>query len=467
MTGITSRLAEFSADLKFEDIPEEVVTRTRLLILDITGIMVRARHDAESTPSMIGAVQRLGLNQGSSLVLGDPTGYVPSAAALINGTLAHSLDFDDTHAVASLHSSAPIFPAALAAAEMTSASGRDLIAACVAGYEVQVRLSLALNPSDHYDRGFHPTATCGVFGAATAAGCLLGLDAEGIQSAYGIALSQSAGSMQFLADGAWTKRSHVGQAASNGLLCATFAAEGFRGPAEAFEGNWGFLGGYAPNAEPEKAVEALGEKWETLELAVKPYPSCRYGHAAIDALIAIKAANDVDYRAVESIEVGLPRTGWNLIGDPESEKQNPKNYVDGQFSMAFVGAVAIREGRMGWDDYETHLDDQDTLALCKKIKAVVDDRAEAHYPTNMSGVARVDIEGTSFEQMVVDPKGEPNNFLSDAEMRGKFDTLVAPYLDPDSLDQLAKGILQLDDQKNIHGLLDLTRAQPAATLKAV
>ena len=148
MTGITSRLAEFSADLKFEDIPEEVVTRTRLLILDITGIMVRARHDAESTPSMIGAVQRLGLNQGSSLVLGDPTGYVPSAAALINGTLAHSLDFDDTHAAASLHSSAPIFPAALAAAEMTSASGRDLIAACVAGYEVQVRLSLAPVPGD-------------------------------------------------------------------------------------------------------------------------------------------------------------------------------------------------------------------------------------------------------------------------------------------------------------------------------
>ena len=122
---------------------------------------------------------------------------------------------------------------------------------------------------------------------------------------------------------------------------------------------------------------------------------------------------------------------------------------------------------MGWDDYETHLSDQDTLDLCKKIKAVVDDRAEAYYPSNMSGVARVDIGGNSFEQMVVDPKGEPNNFLSDAEMRSKFDTLVAPYLDPDSLDQLAKGILHLDDQKNIHGLLDLTRSEPAATLKAV
>ena len=110
---------------------------------------------------------------------------------------------------------------------------------------------------------------------------------------------------------------------------------------------------------------------------------------------------------------------------------------------------------------------QETLDLCKKVKAVVDDRAEAHYPTNMSGVARVEIEGESFEKMVVDPKGEPNNFLSDAEMRNKFDTLAAPYLDPESLDQLAKGILDLDRQTNIHGLLDLTRPQSAAVLKAV
>ena len=237
MTGITEQLADFAAGLNQAKLPEEVSARAALLIFDLTGIMVRARHDAESTPSLIRAVERLGMHHGECRVLGDNRGYSPTAAALINGTLAHSLDFDDTHAAASLHSSAPILPAALAAAEMTKASGRDLIAACVAGYEIQVRLSYALNPSDHYDRGFHPTATCGVFGAAAAAGTI---------SALGIALSQAAGSMQFLADGAWTKRSHVGQAAANGLICATLAAEGFRGPKEAFEGNWGFLQGYSP-----------------------------------------------------------------------------------------------------------------------------------------------------------------------------------------------------------------------------
>ncbi|MCH8036950.1 MAG: MmgE/PrpD family protein, partial [Proteobacteria bacterium] len=157
MTGITQRLATFAAELRYQDLPAEVVERTKRLILDITGIMIRARHDAESSPSLIAAVERLGLASGPCSVPGDRRGYAPTAAALINGTLAHSLDFDDTHAESSLHASAPIVPAALAAAEMGDASGKDLIAAVVAGYEIQIRLGLALDPSDHYDRGFHPT----------------------------------------------------------------------------------------------------------------------------------------------------------------------------------------------------------------------------------------------------------------------------------------------------------------------
>src|SRR5205807_939375 len=140
----------------------------------------------------------------------DTSGYTPPGAAMLNGTLAHSLDFDDTHAAASLHASAPIVPAAFAAAEMMGADGRNLIAAIVAGYETQIRLSLALDPAKHYDRGFHPTATCGAFGAAAAASRLMRLDAGKCTNAFGIVLSMAAGSMQFLVNGAWTKRSHVG-----------------------------------------------------------------------------------------------------------------------------------------------------------------------------------------------------------------------------------------------------------------
>jgi len=452
---LTRQIAEFVAGLGFEDLPGEVVDRTKLLTLDITGNVVRARHAAESTPSLLAAVERLGLSGGECTVIGDDRRYVPPAAALINGTLAHSLDFDDTHAQASLHSSAPIVPAALAAAEMAGASGKDFIAAVVAGYEVQIRLGLALDPSAHYDRGFHPTATCGVFGAAVAAGKLLGLDADGIESALGIALSQAAGSMQFLADGAWTKRSHVGQAAQNGLICATLAAEGFQGPKEAFEGRWGFLHAYAPDADPAKVSDGLGDRWETMNLAVKPYPSCRYTHAAMDALAALKRDHDFDPADIVSVEIGLPETGWKIVGDPAEDKQNPKSVVDGQFSMPFCAAVVLREGTLGWDHYAVHLNDKDTHELGTCVSTVIDAQADAAFPDNMAAAARVETTAATYEAFVEVPKGEPGNFMSEAEFLEKFNDLCLPYLSAAAADRLAQGILSLDQANSVSSVIGI------------
>ena len=202
------------------------------MVFDTVGIALRARHDTDSTPSLLAAVAKLGLAGGAATVIGDVDSYTPPGAALINGALAHSLDFDDTHAGGSVHVSAPIVPAALAAAELAGADGARLLAAIVAGFEVQIRLSMALDPHEHYKRGFHPTATCGTFGATAAAANIFGLDREQIESAFGICLSQAAGSLQFLADGAWSKRFQVGHAAMCGLTAASLASEGFRGPAE-------------------------------------------------------------------------------------------------------------------------------------------------------------------------------------------------------------------------------------------
>src|SRR5690606_20530059 len=156
--------------------------------------------------------------------------------ALVNGTTAHSLDFDDTHAAGTLHPGAPVIPAALAAAEMVGADGKTVLAAIVAGYEVTCRLALSLPGGDHYDRGYLPTATCGAVGAAAAAARVFGLSASQVEDAFGIALSQAAGSLQFLASGAWTKRFQVGWSALNGLTAASLAREGFRGAGEALEG---------------------------------------------------------------------------------------------------------------------------------------------------------------------------------------------------------------------------------------
>jgi len=457
MTAITRDVAHFVSGTSYDALPVEVRERAKALALDLFGIALRARHDAESTPAMVAALGRIGLASGTCTVIGDGAGYTPAGAAMLNGTLAHSLDFDDTHASGSLHPSAPIVPAALTAAEMTGADGKALIAAIVTGYEVQIRLSLALDPAAHYDRGFHPTATCGAFGAAAAAGRLFQLDPEGSANAFGIVLSMSAGSMQFLVNGAWTKRSHVGHAAMCGLIAAALAREGYQGASDAIEGKWGFLHAYAPAADAAKAVDGLGRHWETLKIAVKPYPSCRYGHAALDGILALAREHGIKADEVEEVVVGLPEPGWKLIGDPEAAKQSPKSVVDGQFSMAFCAAIALRNGGFVWDDYARHLGDPAVLALCKRVRAQVDPNVQADFPAEMGGTVQLRTRRGVFETHVRVPRGEPSNFLSAAELRAKFDGLVGPYLSVRRRDELADALLALEQVKDVGALLRLTR----------
>ena len=180
---------------------------------------------------------------------------------------------------------------------------------------------------------------------------MFGLDADGVAGALGTVLSQCAGSLQFLVNGAWTKRFQVGWAATNGLMAATLVREGFKGAAEALEGRHGFLRAYAPNPNPERAVQDLGTVFELMATAVKPYPSCRYGHAGIDAALALRAANDLKPGDIDRVTLGLPRAGMMLIGQPADKKANPENVVDGQFSGPFVISSALATGAMGWDSY--------------------------------------------------------------------------------------------------------------------
>ena len=457
MENMTAKFAEFCEQLKYEDLSPEVIKRTKLLILDTVGIIIRARHDAESTPSLVSAIDKLEMSNGSCQVFSDKKTYSPSAAALLNGTLAHSLDFDDTHAEASLHSSAPILSAALAGAQMNKSSGQELITACVVGYEVQIRLGLAGGSSAHYKKGFHPSATCGIFGAAAAAGYLLGLTKEQYISAFGIALSQSAGSMQFLTDGAWTKRSHVGQAAQNGLSCAIMAGEGFKGPSEAFEGQWGYLHSYASGGDVKKAMNGLGEKFETLNLGVKPYPSCRYSHAAIDGLIELKKELKFSSDDLDDIDIGLSETALNIIGYPLTDKQHPKSIVDGQFSMPFCAAVTVKSGGLQWDDYKNHLNNKDTLSLCNKIKVSPDEDAEKCCPEYMSAKIKVVVKGEKYEKFVKIPKGEPENFMEDEEFISKFKGLTEPYLSKKSVDQLTDLMLKIDQANNVNSIFEYSQ----------
>ena len=340
---------------------------------------------------------------------------------------------------------------------MNKSSGQELITACVVGYEVQIRLGLAGGASAHYKKGFHPSATCGIFGAAAAAGFLMGLTKEQYISAFGIALSQSAGSMQFLTDGAWTKRSHIGQAAQNGLSCAIMAGEGFKGPSKAFEGQWGYLHSYASGGNIKKAIDGLGEKFETLNLGVKPYPSCRYSHAAIDGLIELKKELNFSSEDLDDVDIGLSETALNIIGYPLNDKQNPKSIVDGQFSMPFCAAVTVKSGGLQWDDYKNHLNNSDTLSLCNKIKVSPDKDAEECCPEYMSAKVKVVVKGKKHEKFIKIPKGEPENFMDDAEFISKFQGLTEPYLSKQRVDQLTDIMLKMDKANNVNSIFEYSQ----------
>ncbi len=461
--GITAELSAFSAGLTLDRVPADVTARARFLVLDLVGNIVRARHDAESTPALLAATRALGLGAGNSGVFGDAARYTPAGAALLNGALGHSLDFDDTHAAGSLHPGAPVIPAALAAGEMAGAAGADVLAAIIAGYEVTCRVALALPAGAHYERGFHPTATCGAFGAAAAAARAFGLDAAQIESALGIALSQSAGSLQFLANGAWTKRFQVGWAAASGLAAATLAREGFKGAAEALEGRLGFLHAYAPHPRPELAVRDLGTAFELMQTAVKPYPSCRYGHAGIDAALMLRQAHGLRAEEIERVTYGVSNAGMLLVGKPADKKADPQNVVDGQFSGPFVIACALATGAMGWDSYRL-LHDPAVRGLLGKIVCEQDAEMEAEFPRNMSGKVTVFARGERFVQIVIVPKGEPSHFLSEAELRAKFAGLADAVLGVERAARLADAVLRIDETADVASLMRLAAPMMAARL---
>lgn len=461
--GITSELSRFSADIRLDHLPAPVVERARFLVLDLVGNIVRARHDAESTASFLAATRAMGLAAGNAGVFGDAARYTPAGAAFLNGALAHSLDFDDTHAAGSLHPGAPVIPAALAAGEMVGASGSDVLAAIIAGYEITCRVALALPAGEHYDRGFHPTATCGAFGAAAAAARVFGLDAAGIEGAMGTVLSQCAGSLQFLVNGAWTKRFQVGWSAMNGLMAATLVREGFKGTIEALEGRHGFMRAYAPNPTPARAVQDLGGVFELMNTAVKPYPSCRYGHASIDAALALRAEHGLKPEEIEHVTLGLPRAGMMLIGLPPEKKSDPHNVVDGQFSGPFVVASALATGAMGWDSYRL-LQDPTVRSLLPKIACEQDPEIEAEFPANMSGKVTIVARGQTFVRKVVVPKGEPSNFLTEDELRAKFSGLAEAVLGPERTARLASEVLAIDHVADVSSLMRLAAPLMAARL---
>ena len=330
----TRELVDFLAKLTPADLSGGIFDRARYLMLDYLGVAIRGSRSESSAP-VYRMIQRIGAS-GCSTIIGAGIRTLPGLAALANGTAAHAIELDDTHNAGSIHLGVVMFSTAFALAESLPAVTADhFFTAVVAGYETAARIAMAVQPKEHYQLGFHPTATCGVFGAAVTASKLLGLNAGQMLSAVGIAGSLAAGSLEFLAEGAWTKRLHPGLAAQNGIQAAMLAAEGFRGPGAILEGRDGFFNAYSKKPLPELLTRDLGDSFEIMRTSVKPHACCRYMQGPIDAILDLVHKHDIQPDQVQRIEVAVLEAGWPLVVEPQGQKYKPQSAVEAQFSMPF------------------------------------------------------------------------------------------------------------------------------------
>lgn len=448
-TPLTRQLASFCHRLRYEALPAEVVDRAKYFFLDYLGVAVRGSLSDSSQP-LYQLIAHLGA-AGRGTLLGRREKVAFPYAALANGTAAHSLELDDTHQGGSIHLGVSVFSAALAVAEHVGAGGKDFITAAVAGFEVAARVAMAVRPQEHYRRGFHPTATCGTFGGAVTAAKLFGLAEDRLVSALGIAGSQAAGSMEFLTDGAWTKRLHPGWAAFSGVHAALLAREGFFGPQTILEGRDGFLRAYSANPDPRRVTEGLGVDFQILRTAVKPHACCRYTQAPIDAVLAVVNAHDVRPQDVERVTIGMLETGIPVICEPAARKYRPLNVVDAQFSLPFGVAVALVRRRAGLEEFTPQmLHDPLVRALMPKVGYARDPELEKHYPREWPAWARVTLkDGRQLSARVRYPKGDPENPLSWEELVEKYRALAGAVWDRKTLDTVQDRVWRLEEAQSL------------------
>jgi len=372
-------------------------------------------------------------------------------AALANGTSSHAIEMDDVNNESSLHPGVVVFSAVLATGEMHEAAGRSFIEAVVSGYEVIIRLGKALGPENTYKRGFHPTAICGTFGSSVTASKLMGLNEEKMVSAMGIAGSQAAGSMEYLAQGAWTKRFHAGWAAHSGMIAAQLARRGFQGPTSIIEGRDGFLYAYSNGADASKVLEGIGSVFEILRTSVKPHACCRYMQPPIDGVLKIVRENDLRPDQIEKVKLGILRAGAQLIAEPIENKYRPQSIVEAQFSMPFGAAVAVLYRKAGLGEFHlSKIHSEEVKRMMRQVECVVDPDLDQTFPKQWCATAEIFTkDGKRYCTKIEYPKGDPENPLSWEELIKKFHDLSGRLMTKERRLKIVGQVKDLEKIQNI------------------
>lgn len=453
-TTIAEELAQFALRLRYEDIPAAVRERAKHLILDSVGIALASTGYPFASVSL-SALEELG--SGNAAVIGFGRRLSLRDAVLMNGILVHGLDFDDTHSRGIIHATASSFPCALGLADRADADGQALLSAYVAAMEIACRLG-AVAKGGFHQVGFHPTGLIGAFSCALAAARLLGLDPDRATMAQGIVLSMASGSLEFLEDGAWTKRLHPGWAGVAGITAATLAKHGFVGPRGAYDGRFGLyashLGNHFAAADLGLATEQLGRDWQIEEVAVKPIPACHFAHAAADAAIALHNAHDLPPQAIRRVRVLVPRDVVKTVCEPVANKRSPANGYDAQFSIPYIVATGLLKGRFTLAELEDDaLHDPAVLALASRVDYEID--RGSTFPRHYTGEVIVATEdGRELRHREAINRGCADRPLTNSEIATKFLGNARLAVSAETAERIHGAVLDLDR----HGARALAQA---------
>jgi 2-methylcitrate dehydratase PrpD len=344
----------------------------------------------------------------------------PYLAAMANAAASHVAEQDDVHNGSVFHPATVVFPAAVAVAQATGASGRQLLTACVVGYEVGIRVGEFLGRS-HY-KVFHTTGTAGTLAAAAAVGHLLGLDAARMQHAFGSAGTQSAGLWEFLRTAADSKQLHTAHAAAAGLMAGYLAKDGFTGAADILNGPQGMAAGMSSDADPAKLTDGLGTRWATAETSFKYHASCRHTHPAADALLAVMQAHGLKPADLVRVVTHVHQGAIDVLGPVV----RPTTVHQSKFSMGTVLALVARFGHAGLTEFAEHFQDEATRVVRDRVEMVLDAEVDGAYPRRWIGKVTVHTaDGRVLHGRVDEPMGDPGNTLSRDEITAKALRLAA------------------------------------------
>jgi len=439
--ALSTELARWATSVTFEDLPEDIVASTKLRVMDVVGLALagaetdfgRSVRDAALAISTPGPCRILGF--------GDRVGV--TTAAFANGAFSQALEFDDTHNESIVHMSSPAVAAALALADFTQVSGRDLMTAIAIGNEISCRVG-SVSSGELHRRGFHPTGLFATFGAAYLAGKLLGLDADALARAAGIAGSFASGLLECWVDGTQTKFLHPGWSAQSGITAALLARSGVTGPAQVFEGRWGLFASHVqdPNAHRDFARinERLGEHWERRHSSFKPFPAAHVIHPYISAVLRVRAKHGIKPGDVERIECPVTAFIVGIVCEPTEEKFALSSDSHGRVSLQYSLAEALYHAALGKSAYNAEsLKNPEILALARRVHYHVD--PDYPGPGRFKGAAKIILkDGRAFEEVEEYNRGSAENPMTYEELRAKFDDNASGFLSSEQRDHLARQI---------------------------